>query len=156
MSAFRVDGDGVGKRVVPTAGEATDWLEKAGLSECEEMLSEPGEALGAYHWFLWQQKLRPGKGRLHVRYLLHWRENDLTEGLVVDYVLRTTRNWGNGRIGRLDIELNDPALPRGLLWRARPKPAEVLNHGRRLLWSFSHYRPAHDLQLTLEPGKEDL
>jgi hypothetical protein len=60
VSAFRVDGDGVGERVVPTTGEAADWLEKAGL------------------------------------------------------------------------------------------------HGRWLLWSFEHYQPAHDLQLMLGPGKEDL
>jgi hypothetical protein len=156
VSAFRVDGDGVGERVVPKTGEAADWLEKAGLSECEELPPEPGEALGTYRWFLWQQKLRPGKSRLHVRYLLNWRESDLTQELVVDYVLRTARSWGNGRIGRLDIQLNDPARPRGLRWQARPKPTEVGNHGRRLLWSFEHYRPAHDLQLTLGPEREDL
>jgi hypothetical protein len=153
VSAFRISGDGVGKRVVPSAGEASDWLGKAGLSECEGELSDASEVLATYRWFLWQQSLRPGTSRLHVRYLLRWMAG-ITDELVVDYVLRTTRNWGDGRIGRLDIELRDPTRPYGQHWKALPKPTEVLNHGRLLRWSFASYRPVRDLQLKLESPSE--
>jgi hypothetical protein len=64
------------------------------------------------------------------------------------YVLRTVRAWGDGRIGKLSIELRDPLLPSNLRWKATPRPTERRDAGRLLVWSLNNHRPARDLELT--------
>jgi hypothetical protein len=156
ISSFQVRGDGVGARVVPDPSVQQPWVAAAHPSECEvDGGGTNTEYREAYDWFLWKQTLRAGQSRVRVRYLQRWTVQD--GEMRAHYVLRTAARWGDGRIGKLRIELHDPGLPPKLRWQATPRPTERIDRGRVLVWSLSNHRPARDLELWTKfiPGPED-
>jgi len=154
ISSFQVRGDGVGARVVPDATAQQPWVAAAHPSECEFEAKEDGYREGN-DWFLWKQSLRPGQSRVRVRYLQRWFVQD--GEMTAHYVLRTAARWGDGRIGKLRIELRDPQRPPKLRWKATPRPTERADRGRTLVWSLANHRPTRDLELrtVFVPGPED-
>jgi hypothetical protein len=154
ISSFQVHGDGVGPRVMPDASEQKVWVAGARPAECEGDTTTDAYREG-YDWFLWTQTLRPGPNRLRVRYLQRWFVQD--GEVTVHYVLRTADHWGNGRIGQLHVELRDPDLPPKVRWKTTPRPTELRDRGRLLVWSLSNHHPMRDLELQAKfiPGPED-
>jgi hypothetical protein len=155
VSSFQVHGDGVGARVVPEDAAKKSWVAAAHPSQwCESDDTGEGYREG-YDWFLWKQTLRPGVTHLRVRYLQRWFIQD--GEVTAQYVLRTAARWGDGRIGKLRIELRDPDRPPKVRWKATPAPTGRSDGGRRLFWSLTDHRPTRDLELraVFVPGPED-
>jgi hypothetical protein len=145
ISSFQVRGNGVGARVVPDVAEQKDWVGKAhATEECEPSVGT-ADLSEQFDWFLWKQTFGAGPTRLRIRYLQRWFVENAEMNF--SYVLRTARAWGDGRIGKLSIELRDPLLPSNLRWKATPRPTERRNAGRLLVWSLPNHRPARDLEL---------
>jgi hypothetical protein len=150
LSSFRVAGEGVGGRVLPNAEEQESWKKGMELSRCE-LNPLAGSAQSPFEWYLWNQALGAGPSRFQVHYIQRW---DMGDELIVHYVLRTARSWGDGHIRRLRIELDDPGLQRKNRWNPSLRPSHVQNGGRRLVWELVAFEPKQDLALRLEERDE--
>jgi hypothetical protein len=153
LSSFRVQGDGVGARLLPDAEEQTRWLEQAALAPCEREQVGQSPTAGSYDWYLWRQSLAVGESRIEVRYVQRWPSSG--DALNISYVLRTARFWGDGRIRRLRIELVDPGLGHKQRWKPDLPPSRVLAGGRRLVWDLKSHAPKRDWVLRLQQRDED-
>ena len=150
LSSFRVAGQGVGGRVLPSAEEQESWKKGMELSRCELEPSADSKQ-STFEWYLWSQSVGAGTNRFQVHYTQRW---DAGDELVVHYVLRTARTWGDGHIRHLRIELDDPGLGRKNRWNPSLRPSQVENGGRRLLWELASFAPRQDLALRLEERDE--
>jgi hypothetical protein len=146
LSSFRVAGEGVGGRVLPSAEEQASWKKGMELSRCElEPLADSAQS--PFEWYLWNQALGAGTNRFQVHYVQRWNMGD---ELVVHYVLRTARTWGDGRIRRLRIEFDDQGLLRKNRWNPSLRPNQIQDGGRHLVWNLAAFAPKQDLALRFE------
>jgi hypothetical protein len=158
VSGFRVEGAGAGPLLPKDAPQKLD-MERAGINICEAenavvSLQEP---VAGYAWYLWRQTFQPGRNRLQIRYDLHllsdWHSDS---SVVIDYVLSTTAGWGDGRIGRLEIDFRVRGIPRpwkvtdGIPEEERPRP------GRRLRWNAANFTPKEDLRIVHSYAGEEV
>jgi hypothetical protein len=197
---FTVSGKGVVKRVTPTLKQAMSWSRRRGaLGFCEESalpkrarsvarlergpdpqrftrardyLLDRDSGVGLL-WFFWRQRFAQRYSHVTVRYRLR-----PADPCSFSYVLRTARYWRTGRIGRLDVvvEQSDTARPlqpvslaltpfpslnefrrrlragdpHGRKQRRRiVEPGRVDTERRRMTWGWRRMRPRSDLLLTL-------
>jgi len=148
VGGFRVEGAGADP-LLPMGASQQIAIERAGIQRCEATnagVTMVGEAAG-YAWYLWHQTFQPGRNRLEIRYDLHllsdWHSDS---SVVIDYVLSTTAGWGDGHIGRLDVDFRVRGIPgswkvmKGAPEETKPRP------GRRLRWGASNFAPMEDLR----------
>jgi hypothetical protein len=185
IEGFEVSGDGVGCRVELDPEEMQSWAKHTALHPCEKIAFPPAWALRrkslprryrmgpnlvtrrgktTVAWYFWNQTLRPGRTELRVTYALR-----APDWCAVHYILRTTRHWGDGTIGKLQIEVRQSGLRRFKKLRARlgtppalravrrrvkafrPKPTRVDKASQTMVWELQDVQPYGDLTLRV-PG----
>jgi len=158
ISGFHAKGAGAGPLLRSSDGNGLD-LGEAAINRCEIERAD-----GSFEpnkdsilnlpvtWYVWRQSFRPGPNKLAVRY--HLKVIAAEEGedaeLIVSYILKTTAGWGNGKIGRLDIDF---AMPGRGTWEACGRWDEEPTGKRpgKLHWSLRDFAPKEDFALVYQP-----
>lgn len=103
-------------------------------------------------WFTWPQVFEAdAETRVDVSYTVR-SEGDTAS---VSYILTTSRHWGDGTIGALDITVAFPGdLPRKVPFAptATPVGARWDPRSRTLTWHLEGTRPVEDLEIRIRPG----
>jgi hypothetical protein len=151
IQGFRVKGHGAGP-LLPEGSSQLLTLDRAGIKSCERQngagtTQERTSAGAGYAWYLWRQTFEPGINRLEIRYDLLLLSDVGADGEVqIDYVLSTTAGWGDGKIGKLEVDFRTQGLAGAWQVVAGLPEGTALAPGRHLRWSTSNFAPKEDLR----------